>query len=85
MAFSLRPEKVTVTKDEPEGRCNKARGTIEDIAYFGSHSVYHVQIPSGSKVMANFVNTQRWASERFTWGDEVWLSWDDNAGVVLST
>ncbi len=85
VAFSLRPEKVTVTKDEPEGRCNKARGTIEDIAYFGSHSVYHVQIPSGSKVMANFVNTQRWASERFTWGDEVWLSWDDNAGVVLST
>ena len=84
VAFSLRPEKVTVTKDEPEGQFNKAQGRIEDIAYFGSHSVYHVMLPSGMRVMANFVNTQRWASERFTWNDEVWLAWGDNAGVVLT-
>ncbi|MEO6172129.1 MAG: TOBE domain-containing protein, partial [Arenimonas sp.] len=55
------------------------------IAYFGSHSVYHVRLPSGFKVMANFVNTQRWASERFTWNDEVWLNWGENAGVVLTS
>ena len=85
VAFSLRPEKVTVTKDEPEGAFNKAHGRIEDIAYFGSHSVYHVMLPSGIRVMANFVNTQRWASERFTWNDEVWLAWGDNAGVVLTS
>ncbi len=84
VSFSLRPEKVTVTKEEPEGQHNKAYGTIEDIAYFGSHSVYHVRLPSGFKVMANFVNTQRWASERFTWNDPVWLSWGENAGVVLT-
>jgi len=84
VAFSLRPEKVSVTKDEPEGQYNKAQGRIEDIAYFGSHSVYHVMLPSGMRVMANFVNTQRWASERFTWNDEVWLAWGENAGVVLT-
>jgi putrescine transport system ATP-binding protein len=83
VSFSLRPEKVTVTKDEPSDPHNKAQGTIEDIAYFGSHSVYHVRLPSGFKVMANFVNTQRWASERFTWNDPVWISWGENAGVVL--
>jgi putrescine transport system ATP-binding protein len=84
VAFSLRPEKVAVSKEEPAGARNKARGTIEDIAYFGSHSVYHVCLPSGFKVLANFANAQRWASERFTWNDEVWLSWGDNAGVVLT-
>jgi putrescine transport system ATP-binding protein len=84
VAFSLRPEKVAVTKDEPAEPHNKARGRIEDIAYFGSHSVYHVQLPSGARVMANFVNSQRWASERFTWNDEVWLAWGENAGVVLT-
>ena len=51
---------------------------------FGSHSVYHVLLPSGARAMANFVNQQRWASERFTWNDEVWLSWGDTAGVVLT-
>ena len=85
VSFSLRPEKVSVSKDEPADRHNKAKGIIEDIAYFGSHSVYHVRLPSGFKVMANFVNTQRWASERFTWNDEVWLSWGENAGVVLTS
>ena len=84
VAFSLRPEKIAVSKEEPPGVRNKARGTIEDIAYFGSHSVYHVRLPSGFKVLANFANAQRWASERFTWNDEVWLSWGDNAGVVLT-
>ena len=85
VAFSLRPEKVTLSKEEPDGKHNKARGIIEDIAYFGSHSVYHVRLPSGFKIMANFVNTQRWASERFTWNDVVWLSWGDTAGVVLTS
>ena len=84
VSFSLRPEKVAVEKEEPPGGFNKARGTIEDIAYFGSHSVYHVRLPAGQKVLANFANSQRWASERFTWGDEVWLSWGENAGVVLT-
>ena len=85
LSFSLRPEKITVTKEEPDEPHNKARGIIEDIAYFGSHSVYHVRLPGGFKVMANFVNSQRWASERFTRNDEVWLGWGENAGVVLAS
>jgi putrescine transport system ATP-binding protein len=84
VAFSLRPEKIAVSKEEPTEAHNKARGSIEDIAYFGSHSVYHVRLPSGQKVLANFANSQRWASERFTWNDEVWLSWAENSGVVLT-
>ncbi len=35
--------------------------------------------------MANMINSRRWASEQFTWNDQVWLSWDDEAGVVLTT
>ncbi|KFN51523.1 hypothetical protein P873_00250 [Arenimonas composti TR7-09 = DSM 18010] len=85
VALALRPEKVLVEKDEPAQPHNKVRGTIEDIAYFGSHSVFHVRLPGGTKLMANMINSQRWASERFTWNDEVWLSWDDNAGVVLTS
>jgi putrescine transport system ATP-binding protein len=84
VAFAVRPEKVRISKDEPQQKHNKARGTIDDIAYYGSHSVYHLRLPSGFKLMANFANRERWASDRFTWNDEVWVSWDDNAGVVLN-
>lgn len=85
IGFALRPEKVAISKDEPEGKYNKARGVVEDIAYFGSHSVYHVRLPSGIKLMANYLNSARWASENFTWNDEVWLSWSENSGVVLTS
>lgn len=85
VSFALRPEKLGIGKAEPEQPHNKARGTIEDIAYFGSHSVYHVRLPSGFKLMVNFANQQRWASDDLTWGDEVWLHWRDSDGVVLTS
>jgi putrescine transport system ATP-binding protein len=85
VALALRPEKIQVDKDEPAQPHNKVRGTIEDIAYFGSHSVFHVRLPGGTKLLVNMVNSQRWASEKFTWNDSVWLSWGDQAGVVLTS
>ena len=85
VSFAIRPEKVHIDKDEPAQKYNKVRGVIEEIAYFGSHSVYHVRLPSGAKVLCNFVNMKRWASENFTWNDVVWLSWNDNSGVVLTS
>ena len=85
VAFGVRPEKVQSSKEEPTQPHNKARGKIEDIAYFGSHSVFHVRLPTGFKIMANFANQARWASEGMTWGDEVWVSWGENEGVVLTT
>jgi putrescine transport system ATP-binding protein len=85
VAFAIRPEKLNISKDEPAQKYNKAQGIIEEIAYFGSHSVYHVRLSSGVKVLCNFVNMKRWASENFTWNDAVWLSWDDNSGVVLTS
>ncbi len=85
VAFALRPEKVTLHKDCPEGVHNRFRAMIEDIAYFGSHSVYHLKVESGFKLLAHAANARRWSSEQFTWNDEVWVSWDDLAGVVLTS
>ena len=84
VAFVVRPEKLGIAKEEPAQPYNKAHGVIEDIAYYGSHSVYHVRLPSGLVVLAHFANVQRWASEGLTWGDPVWVWWGDHDGVVLT-
>jgi len=84
-AVAIRPEKMRLSRDEPTQKYNKARGVIQDIAYFGSHSAYYVRLPSGFVMRTILLNAERWAAERFTWNDEVWISWDDNAGVVLTT
>ncbi len=93
VAFALRPEKIAMHKERPEGVHNRFRAVIDDIAYFddskgtnvGSHSVYHLRLESGFKLLAHTANARRWASEQFTWNDPVWVSWDDLAGVVLAS
>jgi putrescine transport system ATP-binding protein len=84
VAFAIRPEKVVMSKARPEQHYNYAAGVIQDIAYLGSESVYHVRLSNGRMVQVELVNSQRWGSERFTWDDAVWISWDDESGVVLT-
>jgi len=85
VAVAIRPEKMTLSHDEPAQTYNKARGIIQDIAYFGSHSAYYVRLPSGQVVRTILLNAERWAAERFTWNEDVWVCWGDNSAVVLNT
>ena len=85
VTFALRPEKLVVTKARPDQSHNCFRGKIDEIAYLGSHSVLHVVLDSGLVMLAHVPNSRRWASEDFTWEDQVWVSWDDLAGVVLDS
>jgi putrescine transport system ATP-binding protein len=84
VAFALRPEKISMSKTRPEQAHNYAAGVIQDIAYLGSESVYHVRLASGKMVQVELVNAVRWGNERFTWNDVVWIFWDAESGVVLT-
>ncbi len=82
-AFVVRPEKVALTKDEPEDRANRVSGTVEDIAYLGNISTYYVKLANGALMKAQLANDRRIARRDVTWHDTVWLSWSDTAGLVL--
>jgi putrescine transport system ATP-binding protein len=87
LAVAIRPEKIVVSREEPTQAYNKVRGIVEDIAYMGSHSVYHIRLASGFKIMASMANSNRQQAsdeeQRITWEDEVFASWSDSCGVVL--
>jgi putrescine transport system ATP-binding protein len=85
VSFALRPEKIELSKQQPLQPHNCEAGEIEDIAYLGSHSVYHVKLDSGLIVSVTVMNDERWAGERLTWQDRVWVHWCENSGVVLSS
>ncbi len=85
VTFAIRPEKVAISAERPEDMANAVSGKILDIAYLGNISTYHVELPSGDIVKAQATNTRRVARRRFTWEDEVWLSWTDTAGLILTT
>jgi len=60
------------------------RGRIEEIAYLGSLTVYHLVLASGALLKAAQPNRQRHRDDELTWGDEVWAHWSRSAQVVLS-
>jgi putrescine transport system ATP-binding protein len=55
---------------------------VHDIAYLGGHSVFHVELPSGMIVQSFVANAER-RGTRPTWGDNVFVCWEDDSGVVL--
>ncbi|MCB1336855.1 MAG: ABC transporter ATP-binding protein [Maritimibacter sp.] len=84
VTYAIRPEKIRVSREEPDDRANRAFGKIIDIGYLGNTSTYHVELSTGQMVKAAMTNASRIARREFTWDDEVWLSWRETAGVVLA-
>ncbi|MCT8164181.1 MULTISPECIES: polyamine ABC transporter ATP-binding protein [unclassified Pseudomonas] len=82
ITYALRPEKMLVTTQQPDFEYNWSRGKVHDIAYLGGHSVFYVELPSG-KIVQSFVANAERQGARPTWGDEVYVWWEDDSGVVL--
>ena len=83
--MAVRPEKVSISTDRPEGVSNAVNGKVLDIAYLGNMSTYVIETANGDHIKAQAANTRRIARRAITWEQEVWLSFTDTAGVVLTS
>ncbi|WP_077033617.1 ABC transporter ATP-binding protein [Pelomonas sp. KK5] len=81
---ALRPEKVRLSRQRPEGETNLAQGTVKDRSYFGAFTVYHVELPSGQLLKVSQINGERQRDDELRAGDTAWAHWADNAHVVLT-
>lgn len=84
VSFAIRPEKVSISGDRPTDVANAIQGTVDDIAYLGNISTYHVRTANGQIIKAQAANNRRLSRRSFTWEDPVWLSFTETAGVVLT-
>jgi putrescine transport system ATP-binding protein len=84
VAVVLRPEKIMLSRQEPKDPFNRVFGTVRDLSYFGSFSVYHVVLPSGAVLKVSMANTSRHAEDALRENDSVWACWDGSAQVVLT-
>ena len=83
MWFAIRPEKLEISKKKPKNQHNILKGLIEDIAYGGSFSTYHVRLDSGRILKAIRANRVRTEEHHLTWEDQVYLHWEPHSAVVL--
>ncbi len=82
--FAMRPEKMRLTREKPEGVINAFPATVQDVAYMGNLSVYRVKLRGGRVLSATRANLTRHEEDGISWDEEVWVSWGDTAGVVLT-
>jgi putrescine transport system ATP-binding protein len=90
---AVRPEKMAI-QTEPvqdadreslaEVGFNQAQGVIEDLAYLGSLTTYHVRLDGGSLVKVTHTNSARHTQAPLTWGSPVYVWWCGSDVVVLT-
>lgn len=89
VSVAIRPEKVRVHKvdeiDLSDREFNYVKGKVEEIAYMGDISVYHIKIDSGKIVKATVPNLSRWNEDNanVTWNEQVVLTWGKESAVLL--
>ena len=82
---ALRPEKVRIGRDRPsEARENVLTGTVTEIGYLGSVSLYKVALENGMLMKAAVSNQARSIERNIGRNDRVWLSWSPEAAIVLT-
>ncbi len=84
VTVAVRPEKIHLSPDEPEGTHNKVRGTVEASSYFGLYTVYHLRLASGGVLKVNVENETRHRDGLPEQGDAVWAHWLPTSQVVLT-
>ncbi len=91
VTVALRPEKIRIGREplppsdgEPASGLNRVKGTIKDMSYFGSFTVYHLALASGQILKISESNTQRHREDELTWGDTACASWGPMSHVVLT-
>ena len=85
VTVALRPEKVSLSAVPPAGAdgFNRVQGRVAALSYFGSFTLYHLQLASGALLKVNVENEDRHA-EGPAVGDLVWAHWRPTAQVVLT-
>ncbi len=84
--YAIRPEKMRIVQGRKEnGAANQIDGLVWDIGYLGDVSIIHAKVgpDDHDTLRATFANVSRMVENPITWDDEVVLSFDRDAGVIL--
>jgi putrescine transport system ATP-binding protein len=57
---------------------------VEEVAYLGNLSIFRLRLATGKILRASQANLARYREDTISWDEQVWASWDDTAGVVLT-
>lgn len=83
VTVAIRPEKIAV-RQQHQNEANSTQGIIQEIAYLGDVSIYHVELASGQRLQFTQPNIQALAEQPLTWGQQVAIHWSAFSCGVLT-
>ena len=83
VSFSIRPQKMMISRSKPKSSDNALKGEVWDIAYLGDMTIYKVKLENGAFAKVSVLNREI-SSDPITWEQQVWLSFPEAAGRVLT-
>ena len=83
VSYVLRPEKLKIAA-EPISGPNVMEGEVWDIAYFGPVTSFHIRLDTGVIVKVAMVNATRQSPLQLTWHDRAFVTFDEDAGLVVT-
>ncbi len=84
VSVAVRPEKIRLSREKPEGEVNQVKGTVRDRSYFGSFTVYNLELEGGRRLKVSESNVERHRADAPDEGQVAWATWPDTAQVVLT-
>ncbi|MEU7898466.1 ABC transporter ATP-binding protein [Nonomuraea sp. NPDC049152] len=84
VTVTVRPEKITIDVDEPEGSVSAVQGTVSEVVYLGTYNSYAVQLADGAEVTV-FQQNAHDATTTAERGDAVWLSWKPQHSYAIGS
>ena len=83
VTVAIRPEKIRLTKNKPDGELNQVKGKVRDLSYFGAFTVYNLELDGGRRLKVSESNVERHRADAPAEGEPAWATWPDTAQVVL--
>jgi len=83
--LAVRPEKMRLCTDDGGDGVNRLAGVVEDIAYLGDVSVYHLRVGADQTAQMTLANIQPLTEQRLTWGQEIRFEWSPSSAVLLTS
>ena len=86
--LGLRPEKIYLSKIKPKNiGPNQIKGIVEEIGYLGETSIYKIRLKNGQIIDVSAPNQSRPMSRvrEITWEDMVYLNWEPESAMLLTS
>ncbi|WP_067184188.1 ABC transporter ATP-binding protein [Microtetraspora niveoalba] len=80
--LTVRPEKITISTEQPEGDLSMVEGTVSEVVYLGTYNSYAVALAGGAEITV-FQQNAHDSTTTAERGDTVWLSWQPQHSYAL--